>query len=370
MRIGFDVSLLYYRTTGVERAAYSLISALIDQGIRPSMFAHKLTRGPKPVLLRNLEHQNGTIPIIPFGRGWTDLILPMLFRLSGIQIHHCLAGGIVKVPSYCNLYTVYDLACWKVPQFYSKSMRDAQTEALCQAIRNSDHYVVISESTKRDFCEIFSISPEKVSVIYLGVDESFFTISASRAKQMLSERLGIGRDFILSTGIHHPRKNVLALLDAYDSLMDEGRLDHDLLLVGETRETEGELRSRISQSPHKHRILVVGFLPEDTLRACYAACSAFVFASKYEGFGLPVLEAMATGCPVVAGDNSSIPEIAGDTCRLFKTDSKEELREALRGAIQNDQDAASRARRIDRARQFTWEKSAKSYLALYETIGA
>jgi len=232
------------------------------------------------------------------------------------------------------------------------------------AILRSDRVIAVSESTKRDILKIVRTDEKKVCVIHHGVDAQFQPITDEEKLARIREKYGLRRKFILFVGVIEPRKNLETLVDAYlaDSLSGE----FDLVLAGNLGWGYSTLMQKIANARAEDCIRMPGYIADGDLAALYSSATAFVYPSLYEGFGLPVLEAMACGIPVITSSFSSLPEIAGDAAILVDPHDRSALASALRKVLKDDrlrQDLSRRGRQ--QSQLFSWEQTARKTLKAY-----
>jgi glycosyltransferase involved in cell wall biosynthesis len=221
--------------------------------------------------------------------------------------------------------------------------------------RRAAALVCISEATRRDLvARVPSTAPRSV-VVALAADAHFGAPEAERQAPAVAARHGIERPYVLAAGTLEPRKNLDRLLEAWADLPDALRAAHELVLVGPT----GWEADEILANARAGGVRVAGYVPDDELAALYAGCELFCYPSLYEGFGLPVLEAMRSGAPVITSNVSSLPEVAGDAALLVDPQSAPAIRDAM-AALLADGSARDRMRAAGRARaaQFSWERTA------------
>ena len=235
----------------------------------------------------------------------------------------------------------------------------------------ADCVLTVSENSKRDIVRLLLIHESKVTVIYNGVNEAFRPLDRRECRGYLERKYSIGHDFILTPGSLSRNKNTLRLLAAMRILKERGRRE-SLVLLGDKEDPEFD---RVSAGVRRlgldGTVLFPGFVPREDLPAFYNAASLVAYPTLYEGFGLPVLEAMACGTPVVTSNNSSLPEVAGNAALLVDSRKPEEIAVALQRLLADEalrNELSSRG--ILRARQFTWEKAAKETLEVFVEITA
>jgi glycosyltransferase involved in cell wall biosynthesis len=227
---------------------------------------------------------------------------------------------------------------------------------------NVDRVVTDSESSRRDIVEHLKIHKGRVAVAYPGVDRELFrpapTATADRG----------ARPYVLCVAGSDPTKNVKTLIDAFAKLPRTMRDRHDLVLAGDFRRRP-DLYERVRQAGIEKQTQFTGIVSDDRLKELYQRARLFVFPSRYEGFGLPVLEAMACGCPVISSNASSLPEVAGDAAILLDPmDIEGFTREMVRVMSDSDLRRDLRERGLARAAQFSWDRTARETIAVYSEL--
>ena len=226
----------------------------------------------------------------------------------------------------------------------------------------ADHVLTVSECSRRDITERLHFPKERVSVVYPGIDRNQFKPDFSMASQ------SIPRPYILCVAGSDPTKNVETLLDAFAQLPRELREGHDLVLVGDLRRRQ-DVRDRVDRLGIAAQTKFAGMVDDAQLVSLYQHARVFVFPSRYEGFGFPVLEAMACGCPVITSNAASLPEVVGDAALLADpSDSDGFARHLERVLVDEDLRRLLREKGLDRAAQFSWERTAQETLRVYERV--
>lgn len=231
--------------------------------------------------------------------------------------------------------------------------------------------LTVSENSKRDIVRLLRIPESKVTVIYNGVGEEFRPLDRQACKDYLASKYSITSDFLLAPGGLARNKNIPRLLAAMCLLKKTGRQE-SLVILGDTESSEFQhVAFSIRQSGLDGTVMVPGFVPREELPAFYNAASLVVYATLYEGFGLPVLEAMACGTPVVTSNTSSLPEIAGDAALLVDPRNPEEIASAVQRLLTDDTLRAELASRgLVHARQFSWKNTAEKTLEVFLEVAA
>jgi glycosyltransferase involved in cell wall biosynthesis len=259
--------------------------------------------------------------------------------------------------------TVHDLIYARFPEAHA-GVRDLGMRVLVPlGVRRSDRVIADSQSTQRDLVELLGVAPERIDVAPLG-------LGALRRCEPLSEvelrrRLDLGeRRLVLSLSAKRPHKNLLALIGALARISAQRR--PLLVLPGYPTAHETELRERARECGVHEDVRFLGWLPGEELEGLWEATEAFVYPSLYEGFGLPVLEAMARAVPVACANVSSLPEVAGEAALLFDPRNETAIASALERLLSDPAEAERlRALGLARAREFTWERTARATLESY-----
>jgi glycosyltransferase involved in cell wall biosynthesis len=266
--------------------------------------------------------------------------------------------------------TIHDLGFLRVPATFSRFFVLRSTVLVRRTARRADRVITGSAFSREDLIAEYGLDPRKISVIPYGIDPEFFAaeeIPTAEADRVLA-RLGIRKPYILSVGRLNPRKNLPALARAFDRLKKTTGLPHRLVLAGpadyRTPETVASLSGIVPE------IHFAGFVPGPDLPVLYREAEIFVYPSLFEGGGLPALEAMAAGTPVIASKTSSLPEMVGDAGILVDPESVDDIARALvRLATDPELRGTLREKGRERARTMTWENAARATLRAYEEAG-
>ncbi len=268
-------------------------------------------------------------------------------------------------PRTRTLLTVHDLSFLRYPDHFVPKLVQYLSRVVPESVRRADRVLADSEATRADLVDLLGTPPEKVEVLYSGVDERFRPEGEPGERERLRARYGLDRPYVLSVGTIQPRKNYIRLIRAFARLPVSGVM---LVIAGARGWLYEEVLAEAARQAERVRIL--GFVEDEDLPALYRGASLFVFPSFYEGFGLPVLEAMACGVPVVCSCASSLPEVAGDAALLVDPHDEEGLREAMERALEDEglrREMTARGRA--RAAAFTWERAARGLMAAFAEVG-
>ena len=298
--------------------------------------------------------------------------LPIQAFTGQIDLFHSPDFVLPPLGSAPALLPVHDLSFLTVPEHFVPGFREYLERAVSRGVRKATHILADSQSTRRDLIELMGVSPEKITVIYPGVEARFTQVHDVESLEAVTRRYELPALFILGLGTLQPRKNFDGLINAFGQLLADtlGRNEFsDLHLVicgGPGWMHQGTLDA-VRRRGLEGRVHFPGFVRDEDLPALYSLAAAFAFPSWYEGFGLPVLEAQACGTPVVVADNSSLPEVVGDGGLLVNAADQDGLSHALVMALTDEKlRAKMRAAGRVQATRFSWDTAAKQLLQIYE----
>ena len=237
-----------------------------------------------------------------------------------------------------------------------------------QSIHRADHIITPTRVCKNMLLEHFNLAEDKVEVIPFGFNERFLQICSAEEIERAKQKFAIHRDYFLSVGDLHPRKNLGRVIDAFSRLKENRRIPHQLVIVGKDLWQADEIYQKASSSTARNSIIFTGYVPFEELRSLYQGATLFLFPSLDEGFGLPVHEAMASRLPAIVSDRGALPEVAGDAALVVDPLSIEEITNAI---LQILESSALRKQLIhkglDQIKTFSWEASCRKLLRLYQT---
>jgi len=371
MRIGIDATALPPQPVGAGNYIIQLIRALASLNVNDEfvIFAHQ-----KGHALINLPEKDSFEWIIFEDRNpgsrliWEQTLFPQLVKKSGVNLLHSLHyTRPMKLPC-ASVVTFHDMTFFLYPELHTRAKRLFFPLAIRASARRADALIAVSESTRQDVIRVLGISPEKIITIQSGVDPAFRPINDTVAKGKIAEKYDLPERFILYVGLIEPRKNLPMLISAFKRLIDSGE-DYKLVLVGRYGWMYEELLKQINNLDLEGMIHFTGYVSQEDLPLVYNLSSLFVYPTIYEGFGLPVLEAMACGVPVITTDVSSLPEIVGEAGMLVPVNDVKALYGAMIEVLR-DEDLRRKMinKGIQRAAKFTWEQTAKLTFQVYQQV--
>lgn len=300
------------------------------------------------------------------------LLMPQLQRLrlrgQGQSLYHSPNFFLPPFPGR-TVVTVHDLSHHLHPQFHPPARIEYMRRMLPGSLRRASHVITVSESARRDLIAHLGYPAERVSATALGVSPAFHPRAPQDIAPILA-RLGVQpQGYSLYVGTIEPRKNLDRLLDAYEALPEALRLRCPLVMAGSPGWRSEHTHARMARAATVGWLHYLRFVAQADLPALYAGARLFIYPSLHEGFGLPVLEAMASGVPVLTSNQSSLPEVAGDAALLVEPADTQALAQALARALQDgawQRQAASAG--IERARQFTWQRCIDATVRVYARL--
>lgn len=354
MKVTIDATPLLVRSAGVKNYLFHWIAAL-----QSAAGPHLLTTWPEVQPGALLDHQRSPLP--PVGTA-VHLVRAALARYAGwappaADLFH--ASNLVPRAPRRSVLTasVYDLTCWLMPELHTRANTAADRAFAERILVRADAVIAISEHTGRDAIRHLRLKPHKFHTIYPGVADAYFQDPAPVAEP---------RPYVLFTGSVEPRKNLDRLLDAWLALPRDYRRSFELRIAGPVGWRAEATEARLRDAEGVRRL---GYVPEQDLPALFRGASLFVYPSLYEGFGLPVAQALASGVPVLTSNVSSLPEVTGSAAELVNPLSAMDLAAALRRLLDDPgRRAALSAAGRARAESFRWRRCAESTWRLFASL--
>ena len=268
-----------------------------------------------------------------------------------------------NIKTDCLITTIHDLSFIHYPEYHPKERVLYFEKNLPNAIENSQRIITGSHYTKKELVKELGINPQKIDVIYHAVDHDIFNASFNPKCETVKRELNLPKNYILFVGSIEPRKNLKNLLQAYVNLPKHLKKSIPLLLVGFT----GWNNEEIMQIIKKEQILYLGYVDDQTLSCLYKTATLFVYPSIYEGFGIPPLEAMACGTPVIVSNSSSLPEACGDAALYIDPNDEVDLRKSIEKVLEDKNLQQQMIKKgIEHCANFTWDRSAKKHAEVFK----
>ncbi len=366
MRVGIDARLVFYHQAGIGQYILRLTQALaqLDHENQFILFTSRKDKTPF-VEQSNFKCQKLWTPSHHRFEP-TALSLELApFRLAVLHSPDFIPPARLRAKS---VITVHDLAFLLFPDFLTRPSARYYSRVDIAA-RKADHIIAVSESTKRDTIRLLGVPPEKITVIPEAAHPIFTPITNEDALERVRARYKLPRDFILFVGTIEPRKNVSGLIRALRRLRDNYKTDAVVAIAGHRGWLVEEVDQTLAETNLGNAVRFLGGIPNEELVYLYNAAKLFAFPSRYEGFGLPPLEAMACGTPVVASNVSSLPEVVGDAALLVNPEDVDGLAVAMWRALSDETLRRElRAKGLKRAQTFSWERAARATLNVYRKV--
>lgn len=299
---------------------------------------------------------------------WHLFIFPYRFDFSPYDFIFLPAGNRRVMAKYPipTIVTFHDLSQFHIPAKYDAFRMFYIKKLIPFFVKKADKILAISKNTRDDLIKFYKINPDKITVNYNGYNRQRY----KPAEKKFNKPLGIQKKYLLYLSrLEHPGKNHLRLIMAYEKLPEEFRERYDLVLPGKAWSGSNEIFDYLKTSPDQQRIHLPGFVDSSLLPELYQQCSLYIFPSLYEGFGIPLIEAMASGVPVICSNTSSLPEIGGEAVALFDPYSIESIRDTiLRVISSNVMQNAMIENGFMQVNKFSWKKHVIQIVKSYEEI--
>ena len=374
MRIAFDVRKLNDFGIGTYIRNLILHLAQLDQDSEYLLIGRERDKAELGALPANFSYLFDHTQESTF---WNDFVLPYTLKKRGVQILH--------TPHYRSprFYAANRSLPFMIVSTFSSPTMPVQSRPTTEArkitrrtIKQSSHILTVSEATQRDLMRLFSIPEEKITVVYNAIDERAVLTSDVEEQKRVLERYQIQDPFLLYAGNIKPHKNIARLIEAFSVLKTELKENETwknlkLLIIGDELSKHQFLRRTVIRSGVQHDVRFFGYVPYETLKVFYKSAEIFAFPSLYEGFGLPPLEAMANGTPVLTSNVSSLPEVMGNAALLVNPENVFEICKGLKHLLFDfNLRAELIAKGLEQSRLYSWKKSAELVWQTYQKVTA
>jgi glycosyltransferase involved in cell wall biosynthesis len=377
MRIGVDITAAVTQGGGIGRYTRELIYALIkaDKENEYHLFSARqpaVLPVPDPVPAgENIRYHQAPLNERWLYRLWYRLRLPLPVQLltGSLDLFHSpdfvlppVRGGIPTI------LTVHDLSFVHFPDTFTPALVNYLNKVVPWSVERATHILADSQATKDDLMNIWQVGAEKVTVLYSGVSGRFRPVTDKKQLAAVRQKYGLGSaPFLVSVSTLQPRKNFQMLIRAFKPVADQQ--PHNLVIAGGKGWLYEEMLAEVEKQGLAGRVKFIGFVADSDLPALYSEASLMVFPSLYEGFGLPLLEAMACGIPVLSSNSSCLPEVVGEAAVQLSPTDQEAWSQMMNGLLA---DSGRRARMVAagflQARKFTWKKAAVQLLGIYREL--
>ena len=377
MRITIDYTPAVFQRAGIGRYTRGLVGALADLE-PPHQFTLLVLGRPGPDFMPPQFPSNFRLRVVPLSDRWATVIwyrlnLPLPVELLAGRADLLHGPSFTLPPSFApSLLTVHDLSFLRYPQGAFPPLLRWLSKAVPRSLNRARHVLADSDNTRRDLVELMGISNERITVVGAGVDQSFRRITDTDSLETVRRRYALPQRFLLGMSTLEPRKNFTGLIAAFEQLAaarPDVTADLHLVIAGGKGWLYQPIFDAAQSSPLRQRIHFPGFIADEDLPALYSLAQIFAFPSHYEGFGIPILESMACGTPVVCADNSSLPEVAGGAALMIDAADTGGMATAMAHLL-TDEDLRHTLTGLgyQQARRFDWKSAAKRLLASYEAL--
>ena len=362
MKIAIIADPLDNQSAGVHTYTKQLVQALIEHDTENEYVIIREKKDP------NLPLKQIAIPNIRLPIGFASLrlffIIPLILRFQKVDaVLEPAHFGPFNLPKRIKRITmIHDLTPILFPQFHRFHSQLLQRIFLKRILRRTDLILSNSQYTSKDLIKVFPFTKSKIKTILLGRDPDFQPTSS----RVYLERKGIDALYFINTGTIEPRKNLIVLLDAYRLFREKTKAKVNLLIVGKKGWKTEEFYAHLENHPYRKDIILTGYVDKEELIELYSHALALVYPSLYEGFGLPILEALSCGTQVICSNNSSLPEVGGNVTLYFDHEKENELLSHMHSVFQNFENGVDNKEvLLAQAKKFSWKKYA---LAFKETV--
>ncbi len=370
MRIGIDARPLNKQRTGIGNYVQGLVELLPQVAPQHEYLLYSNRRLDSP-LPEGAFHQRidvafGWCP----GSFWLLGRGALLARKDAVDVYWSTQAILPpRMPSeVLKVVTVYDMVWLRCPETTTRYVRLVQSMCARKAVAEADYVIVISRSTQDELIQTLGVPREKTKLVYPGIADRYKPRQQAKAAEHISRKYGVPQRYMATAGTVEPRKNLKLLVEVLRILKSNGQLDCPLLVVGASGwKTSPLFREIQAGGLTENDIRFLGYIPDEDMPLFYAGAQVFLFPTLYEGFGLPPVEAMACGVPVIASDAPCMPEVLGDAAILEPPTSAETFATAILRVLTDDElRAALRVKGIRRAQSFRYETSIKQLLEIFE----
>lgn len=327
MRIGFDAKRAFFNTSGLGNYSRSLISNLSKYAYENQyvLFKSKVNKGISFDVKDNVSIVTPTSPIYKkMDSVWRSYGMLTDIKKSNLDIYHGLSHelpiGIAKA-GIKTVVTMHDVIFLRYPELFSWSYRYVFNRKYKHACEKSDVIVAVSSQSKSDVMKYYNVPDEKIKVVYQGCNPIYYDKVTQEAKDFVVKKYNLPHQFLLYVGTIEKRKNALGIIEA----LHAGKIDFPLVIVGRATDYVKELKAYISTHHMQSQVILLHDVKTEELPALYQSAIAFVYPSLFEGFGIPILESLNSGTPVITSKGSCFPEVGGEAAKYVEYGNTEEM---------------------------------------------
>lgn len=370
MRIAIDAHAIGSRLGGNETYVSELLASLLSTSTDHTFIPYFADEKARAEWVRRFPGLESYV----FRRAstWARLSHELTLRTKADRVdllHVQYSGPLINAVPLVT--SVHDTSYRMFPDFFSRMERYLLSHSISRTMAKASKVITISETSRKDIETYHHMDPAKIEVTYLGYDNLRFNSQKNKERiALVRERYSITTPYVLTVGNLQPRKNLVTLLQAFEKLVaTTPEMPHRLVLVGKAGYRHSTIFDTVEQSFIRERIVLTDYVPLDDLPDLYRGADLFVYPSLYEGFGLPIVEAMACSVPVVTTTGGALPEIAGGAATLVEPKDVDAMARAMKDIL-SDWILAKSLRELGtaRAREFSWQRTALQTLAVYKAV--
>lgn len=377
MRIAINTLALYQTKVGMGRYIVELVNRVPVLDMENNYLIYISAENKKfftiksrNVILKEVPKMF-TLPILKIV--WEQSILPLLLVKEKINLYHAPGFVLPVLKSKKTKYvvTIADMTFFTHPEHHLQKKTYYFRALIHYSLKGADKIITISENTKNDILSLFPISPQKIRAIHLAADDIFTDRTRVVVKQEneILQKYNIQKPYLLFVGMLEPRKNITGIFHAFEMLDEQHKKEIKLVIVGEKGWMYQHIFNYVTEHKLENNVIFTGYVPDDELPVLYKNAICFLYPSFYEGFGIPIIEAMASGCPVITSNTSSLKEIAGNAAVLVEPNDTNAINKAIVEIITNKKKREElRIKGKKQAKNFSWQTMAEKTKEVYSVV--
>jgi glycosyltransferase involved in cell wall biosynthesis len=371
IKVGIDGrAASWYRGTGIGTYSYQLLNSL-NNNDKTNSYLVFLPSENKLDFSFNNNFIGTQIYQSRKNNFWDEVNIPVILKNTDVQLYHVPQNG-VGLPEEKNcrfVITLHDVIPCRMPETVSEKYLNIFSNVMPEILSKCDAIITVSNYSKNDIASQFHFPKDKIYVTYLAGESIYHPISREFCKAFIKQKYKMEDDFILYVGGFSPRKNIISLINAFSQLQCEYKKKISLIIAGHKGNSFEIYKKRTEELHVEKSVIFPGFIPKEELPYFYNAAETFVYPSFYEGFGLPPIEAMSCGTPVIASNVTSMPEVLQDAAILIAPSDVDELCRAMICVLNdNDLKRTLKLKGLNRASSLSWDKTALKTMEIYKKI--